>query len=752
MSKKSDINSISGHQLPHHIKWRDDLLQARTKFNARFHLFFGLYMVSHVAAAGVLPLEFTSIPQVTNMAVGQKQTLTYTIHNQVSTRSLPIRSINVFNAGDKQSDNSVTKTTTCGSSLPPNGFCTITVTLNEPKQGTINRLLSIDYNGRAPLTAPITSTIAIADYTVLVYIVGSDLESGGGQATFNIGQMMAVGSSGNTNIVIETGGANSPGWKTVQRKVVYPGQVSLIKDLGMLNMSLTDTIEDFVQWGLSAFPAQKYILIYWDHGGGPNGGFGGDELFNGASTPINQLSSVAQNIYTRTGAHFELIGFDACFLGNIETYAGLYPYTNYLIGSEDLEPGKGWQYNTFLNYIKQNPTASGLDVGINIANGFTRQNDDDSTTLSVVDASAMPGVLSAINTFSTALQPHTNDVANWISIAASRLKAPDYSTSVWDNKSRDLVDILEFAQLVQTQFASDMALYLAAGDLIAAVQEAVKYTKNSENRQASHGLTTYFPSILPQYMTTYPQTTILNGNQFFSQPYMQLVTSYHDFYSHNINDLQTTISNMLLAGNTYSADLSSYYDQAFAAVGNEACNNVYSQGQIITTPCYSSIQILPSSPLPPSPPPSSISFINNNLWPLVNGTPVFFIPDIYPNLPNEQNYLIPVVKMDGTAGYLFALIDNNQYVVRGFQAEIGSSNTQGKLETITAGEQFNLRTYAQDPNDNNNWSLLKMDILITAPFTISFGALPQSPPLFNSFRFLVADLTGTLAISDPETF
>ncbi|WP_298622706.1 clostripain-related cysteine peptidase [uncultured Legionella sp.] len=756
MIKYMDINSLSEKQFPTRKKWVDQFVHAKTRFKASVHLGLGLglYLVSHAASAGVLPLEFTSVPQVTDMAIGQKQTLTYTIHNQVATRSLPIRSIRVLNAGDQQNDNSVVATqTTCGSLLPPNGSCTITVTLSQLQSGTINRILSIDYNGRAPLTTPIRSTIANADYTVLVYIVGSDLESDGGQATFNIEQMMEVGSSSKMNIVLETGGARAPGWRTVQRKVVYPGQVSVVDDLGLLNMSLTDTIEDFVQWGVTSFPAQKYILIYWDHGGGPNGGFGGDELFQNASTPINQLSAVAQNIYTKMGTHFELIGFDACFLGNAETYAGLYPYTNYLIGSEDLEPGNGWQYNTFLSFIQQKPTASGLDIGINIANGFTEQNKDDSTTLSVVDASAMPNVLSAINAFADALKPHTNDVSNWISIAASRLKAPDYSTSVWDNKSRDLVDLVEFAKLVQAQFASDMPLYFASGDLIVAVNEAVKYTKNSENRQASHGLSAYFPSILPQYITSYPQTTVLNGNQFFSLPYMQLVTSYHDFYSANTNSLETTISNMMLTGTTYSADLSSYYDQAFAAVGNEACDNVYSRGhKISSTPCYSSISILPLSSFPPEPPLASISFINSDSWPLVNGTPVFLIPDIYPNLPNEENYLIPVMKMDGSVGYLFALIENNEYVVRGFQPEVGSSNTQGKLEAISEGEQFYLRTFAQDPNEFNNWALLRTDTSISAPFTISFGALPASLPAFNSFRFLVADLTGRLAVSDPETF
>lgn len=463
-----------------------------------------------------LPLSFTSSPSVTNMAIGQVQTLVYTIRNNL-TKTLPLQNISIINDGDTQPAAVTQLITTCGSSLAPQAACSLTVTIRGIQSGNLNRHLNIVYGGRTPLVAPVNVTASQADYTVLIYIVGSSLESNDNAATFNINQMKQIGSTPDMNIVIETGGANKPGWLTVQRKLVRHNDVLLLDDLGNKDMSLPSTIQNFFKWGVTQFPANKYIAIFWDHGGGPNDGFGGDELHSEAATSISELSGAMQNVSQVTGKKFEIIGFDTCLLGNVETFAGLAPYTNYLIGSEDLEPGLGWQYNTFLSYVNTHPTANGLNIGQVIVNGFTLQNEGQSTTNAVISAAEIPSVITALNQFTTALSPYINsNIANWKQVARGRLSTADYKTSVWDpDQVTDVADLLGLATNMAAAFPSDLTLQNASNSLISATQNAVKYFKNSPNRAASFGLTIYFPSMLANYVTSYPSKTLLNGQSFF---------------------------------------------------------------------------------------------------------------------------------------------------------------------------------------------------------------------------------------------
>ncbi len=714
-----------------------------------------LSLVSQFSWAA-LPLSFTSTPSVQNMAINQIRLLHYTIRNNLSKTNLPIQGINILK-NDNQASAITSFETNCGARILAKSTCDITVIVNAPQQGRINRELSIDYGGRAPLTSPIVFSTSQAAYTILVYIVGSDLESEFNAASTNINQMKQIGSTANINIVIETGGANKTGWRTVQRKFILHNAEYLLQDLGNLNMGLQGTIESFFEWGVQNFPADKYIAIFWNHGGGPNFGYGGDEVHNDSRTPINQLSAAFQSITQTTRKNFEIIGFDTCFLGNIETFSGLYPYANYLVGSEDLEPGAGWQYNTFLNYVNSNPQSNGLQIGTTIVDGFTQQNKDESTTLSVISSVAVPNVISAINQFATSLSPYVNsNTTNWQQVARGRLRTPDYSTSVWSGQqSYDVADLTGLANGMAAAFPSDPAVQTAASGLISAVQNAVKYFKNSENRSASLGLTIYFPSILDTYVTAYPTITLLNGTSFFSTNYTNLITNYHNFFTANVNDLIAEPSALAFDGTLYTATVSNNFEENYASVGNDNCTNVFADDgtPLGTVPCYGALQSSGVNATPAGGNTWNISYnkaTHASEWPLLNGQPIILIAlDTEPVIPNEVSYLVPVTLVEsGRRGFLSVIRnEQNNFEVVGFQRDPGTTHTQSKYTEISNGTRFYLRTYAQN---SGVWGLYRTNIEVVAPFTITTGNVT---PQFNAFRFLVADLTGRLNITpDSESY
>ena len=136
----------------------------------------------------------------------------------------------------------------------------------------------------------------VAPYTVLVYMVGSDLESNGGAATDDLIEMAAVGSTKNVNILVETGGTKK--WhlpmisnKVNQRWLVQKENIKLLKNnLGNRSMGKQSTLQDFLVWGVKNYPAKKYAVIFWDHGAGAKG-FGYDEN-NGRNDPTLSIKEI----------------------------------------------------------------------------------------------------------------------------------------------------------------------------------------------------------------------------------------------------------------------------------------------------------------------------------------------------------------------------------------------------------------------------------------------------------------------------
>jgi hypothetical protein len=65
---------------------------------------------------------------------------------------------------------------------------------------------------------------------------------------------------------------------------------------------------------MAAFPADKYGLILWNHGGGSIAGYGYNSL---TLLELNMALEKTQAANTK----LEFIGFDACLMANVETAA-----------------------------------------------------------------------------------------------------------------------------------------------------------------------------------------------------------------------------------------------------------------------------------------------------------------------------------------------------------------------------------------------------------------------------------------------
>jgi hypothetical protein len=88
------------------------------------------------------------------------------------------------------------------------------------------------------------------------------------------------------------------------------------------------------------------------------------------------------------GMKLEIVAFDACYMGMVETAYQLRLVANYLVASQEVESGSGWSYTKFMRALLQNPAMSGRDFATNIVQSYQAVVDDTpNRTLSAVDLS-----------------------------------------------------------------------------------------------------------------------------------------------------------------------------------------------------------------------------------------------------------------------------------------------------------------------------------------------------------------------------
>lgn len=111
-----------------------------------------LLMTSTSVFAQKQPLEFSAKPVIQDMINRSTQIVTFTLKNNTSTK-LPLI---IGGISAPVSVASVTDTNDCGSSLAAGRKCNLRLSIHPVAIGSINQTLSINYQGRYPLTAPVS--------------------------------------------------------------------------------------------------------------------------------------------------------------------------------------------------------------------------------------------------------------------------------------------------------------------------------------------------------------------------------------------------------------------------------------------------------------------------------------------------------------------------------------------------------------------------------------------------------------------
>ena len=323
--------------------------------------------------------------------------------------------------------------------------------------------------------------------TLMVYMCGTDLESKYGMASSDMEEMRSATFGDNVNVIIFTGGCSK--WKVsgISNSVnqiyqIKNGQIGrIVDDAGNKAMTDPNNLASFIQFCSKNFPANRNELILWDHGGGSVTGYGYDEK-NQRSGSMS-LSGVNQALKSG-GVKFDFIGFDACLMATAETALMLNEHADYLIASEETEPGIGWYYTNWLTKLGSNTSTPTLEIGKVIVDDFVtecaKKCRGQKTTLSVIDLAEFS------NTVPKDLTAFAKSVSDKIAKDEYKdISNARYSTREFAESTRiDQVDLVNLAENIGTPEAKALAESL---------KNSVKYNRTSSNMTNAYGVSIYFP-------------------------------------------------------------------------------------------------------------------------------------------------------------------------------------------------------------------------------------------------------------------
>ena len=326
--------------------------------------------------------------------------------------------------------------------------------------------------------------------TVMIYMCGTDLESKYGMGTSDLGEMVKATISDKVNVIVETGGCKA--WKnnivSSARNQIYQVQTGGLRRLednfGTAYMTDPDNLASFIQYCTKNFPADRNILIFWDHGGGSLSGYGYDEKQGsgfGLSSDTMTLPEIDAAL-KKGGCVFDWIGFDACLMATLETAMVCNNYADYMIASEESEPGTGWYYTDWLTQLSKNTSVSTESIGKTIVDTFVtasqRAQANAQVTLSVLDLAKMQGTVpQALRSFSTST---TNLIKgnNYKQVADARANARQFARQSRINQ----VDMIDLCDRIGTAESKTLS---------AALKGCVAYNKSTMTR--AYGVSVYFP-------------------------------------------------------------------------------------------------------------------------------------------------------------------------------------------------------------------------------------------------------------------
>ena len=347
-------------------------------------------------------------------------------------------------------------------------------------------------------------------WAIYWYLCGSDLEEQYGAATNDIVEVANATFSKDVQVVMQTGGTKN--WeainsgsrpikispKSLQRYVIGKNTFKKVADLPQGNMGSPKTLASFLKFCLEKYPADHKVLIIWDHGGGSSKDFANDQNYGMKGMTLAQLHQALSEVFGPKPAKppFDIIGFDACLMATIDTAIHTNDFAKYLIASEEIESGFGWEYTTPLTKLSQNTTMTPVEFGRSICDSFLKANQEakdanfdpsNRATLSVIDLAKARELKTAWDMVGfEALSAYVDDNKTVSVLGRKAYRSEKFANSKSEGYS-NMMDMGCFLQNIRQLYPDTVDLALKT------LQETVLYKVSGRQHKKAMGISCYYP-------------------------------------------------------------------------------------------------------------------------------------------------------------------------------------------------------------------------------------------------------------------
>jgi Clostripain family len=204
-----------------------------------------------------------------------------------------------------------------------------------------------------------------------------------------------------------------------------------------------------------------------------------------------ELERVLQEVTKKSNRRIDILGFDACLMNMVEVAYQLKDSVDFIVGSEETEPGNGWPYDELLKTLEASPDASAGEVASKLVAKYVASysGSGEAVTQSAVDVSRVEDVATATKSLADACLPLLPDPAGFAHVTRAAKNAQRYTMkdfADFGDLARRLGDGPSSSDVTDAARAVEDALFGASPFVLASGAEGATVARST-------GTAVYFP-------------------------------------------------------------------------------------------------------------------------------------------------------------------------------------------------------------------------------------------------------------------
>jgi len=381
-------------------------------------------------------------------------------------------------------------------------------------------------------------------WTVAVWIAGdNDLQSFG---TTDLDEMKKVGSSDDVAVVAQFDRMGDEQTRRYFLRRDTSLDSDVVEELGETDTGDPAVATDFFTWAFTEWPSEKVLAVIWNHGSGidetdiyarattrglrverrADGGNGDavprarvrevassglrravfattlEKAVNSRAIAYDdtsrdfldnaELKRVLNDVVRNTDRPIDVLGFDACLMNLVEVAYQLRGTVNYIVGSEEVEPGDGWPYDAVVGELAASPDIAPGEAAASFVEKYMESyRGDESVTQSAVDVSRVSAVAEATSDLATKCLPLLESTQDFGEFSKAVKNAQRF-------RMKDFADLGDFARrLGESSPSADVkaASTRVAESLFGDSPFVLASAQKGSGVEGSTGVAVYFPLV-----------------------------------------------------------------------------------------------------------------------------------------------------------------------------------------------------------------------------------------------------------------